>query len=114
MSAGRDQQREGRTRVARYSRQEAWSRRFKYLLGINADIHDYANERGAHLIPVLGTPANFFRRIRIERVICRVVKMGNADQPSALGQNDWLRQIVSKLPVEIPFALEDSLVSPVG
>ena len=107
MSAGRNQQREGRTRVARHSGQEAWPRSFKHLLGINADIHDYAYERRAHLIPVLRTPAHFFRGIRIERVVRRVVKMGDPDQPSAFGQRDRLGQLVPELPVEVPFPFEN-------
>src|SRR6185503_7939310 len=56
-----------------------------------------------HLFPRLIAPAYFLARVRIEFVLCGVVKMRHTIQPSPLWKSDRFFRNVSQLPVEIVF-----------
>src|SRR5262245_5542032 len=54
-----------------------------------------------HLFPGLITPAHFFGWIGIVLVLCRIVEVRNTINPGPLRQENWVLELVKKLPVEI-------------
>ena len=61
-----------------------------------------------HLVPILRPPMDLFARIRVIGVVRRIIVV--SDGKDLRGQNDRLREIVSKLPVEVELALEYRLL----
>src|SRR5690349_11926541 len=89
--------------------QEARAGRRKDRCSLDTGIDQNADEAVLHLFPVLISPDNLFSRVRIVFVISGVVVMGDADDPRSFGEVQRLLHVISHLPVEVPFRLEEGL-----
>src|SRR6185503_10256141 len=88
------------------ARQQARTRAQEYFLRRRAAIEQDADEAVAHLIPVLRTPHDLLRRIRIEAVRGRVVEVAHQLQFRTLRHGDRLGELIAHLPFEVPVALQ--------
>src|SRR5437867_571779 len=67
LGTGRFQRGQGRPKFA--ARQQAWPGGTEHRLSGNLGVKNQADESIAHLVPILETPENLFRRIGIELVV---------------------------------------------
>jgi hypothetical protein len=70
--------------------QQAWPRPLEHALRPYIRIDDHADKAVAHLVPILRTPHDLFRRIGIKAVIGGVIEVLDPDHARALGHIDRL------------------------
>ena len=96
---------EGRTGLS--SRQQARTGWGEDSGRLDTRVNENTHEAILHLVPILVSPDDKFVGIGIVLVVRRVVVVSNSDYARTLRQELGFRKVISHLPIEVPFRLEN-------